>query len=89
MSFEAFFSWIGVDDYEYIEDDTAGAGWLRFKYHGMEVMVDTNEVNASGGWDLTGAEIVKRNAPAAVSDPEIVNANQDLADAVMFDGTVS
>lgn len=34
MSFEDFFSLIGVDDYEYIEDDTAAAGWLRFTYHG-------------------------------------------------------
>ena len=85
MSFEDFFSLIGVDDYEYIEDDTAAAGWLQFTYHGMEVMVNTNEVNAAGGWDFTGAEIVKSNAPAAISDPEIVNANQDLADAVMFD----
>ena len=85
MSFEDLFSLIGVDDYEYIEDDTAAAGWLQFTYHGMEVMVNTNEVNAAGGWDFTGAEIVKSNAPAAISDPEIVNANQDLADAVMFD----
>jgi len=85
MSFEAFFSLIGVDDYEYIEDDSAAAGWLRFTYHGMEVMVNTNEVNVAGGWDFTGAEIVKCNAPVSIADPEIVNANQGIADAVMFD----
>ena len=85
MSFEDFFALIGVDDYEYLGEDTTAAGWLRFTYHGMEVMVNTNEVNAAGGWDFTGEEIVKRNASAAISDPEIVNANQELADAVMFD----
>ena len=87
MSFEDFFSLIGVDDYEYLvgEEVVSGEGWLRFTYHGMEVMVNTNEATANGGWDFTGAEIVKSNAPAAISDPEIVNANQDLADAVMFD----
>lgn len=87
MSFEDFFSLIGVDDYEYLvgEEVISGEGWLRFTYHGMEVMVNTNEVNAAGGWDFTGEEIVRRNAPAAISDPEIVNANQELADAVMFD----
>ena len=87
MSFEAFFSLIGVDDYEYFvgEEVISGEGWLRFTYHGMEVMVNTNQVNAAGGWNFTGEEIVKRNAPAVISDPEIVHANQELADAVMFD----
>lgn len=87
MSFEDFFSSIGVDDYEYLmgEEAISGEGWLRFTYHGMEVMVNTNEVNAAGGWDFTGAEIVKENAPVSIVDPEISNANQDLADAVMFD----
>ena len=87
MSFEDFFSLIGVDDYEYLfgEDVITGEGWLRFTYHGMEVMMNTNEVNAAGGWSLTGEEIVKHNAPVSIADPEIVNANQDLADAVMFD----
>ena len=89
MSFEDFFSLIGVDDYEYIEEDTAAAGWLRFTYHGMEVMINTNEVNAAGGWEFTGAEIVKGNAPVSIVDTEIVNTNQDLADAVMFDETAS
>lgn len=85
MSFEAFFSLIGVDDYEYIEDESAAAGWLRFTYHGIEVMINTNEVNAAGGWSFTGEEIVKLNAPVSIADPEIVNANQGIADAVMFD----
>ena len=87
MSFEDFFSLIGVDDYEYLGEDTTAAGWLRFTYHGMEVVVNTNEATANGGWDFTGAEIVKRNAPVSIADPEIVNTNSDLADAVMFDLT--
>lgn len=87
MSFEDFFSLIGVDNYEYLtgEGGLSGEGWLIFTYHDMEVMVNTNEVNADGGWDFTGAEIVKRNAPVSIADPEISKANQDLADAVMFD----
>ena len=87
MSFDDFFSFIGVDDYEYLlgEDVITGEGWLRFSYNGMEVMVNTNEATPGGGWDFTGAEIVKYNAPVSIADPEIVNANQDLADAVMFD----
>ena len=85
MSFEEFFSMIDVDDYEYFgEDTTAAQGWLRFQYRGMEVMVNTNDVNAGGGWDFTGSEIVKRNAPVSIVDPEISNTNSDLADAVMF-----
>ena len=47
-------------------------------------MVNTNEINADGGWDFTGAEIVKSNAPVSIADREISNANQDLADAVML-----
>ena len=85
LSFEDFFSQIGVDDYEYLVEGTAADGWLSFQYRDMEVMVNTNEINAAGGWDFTGEEIVKRNAPAVISDPEIVHANQELADAVMFD----
>lgn len=85
MPFEDFFSLIGVDDYEYLGEDTIAAGWLRFMYNGMEVMVNTNEVNADGGWDFTGAETVKCNAPVSIAAPEISNANSDLADAVMFD----
>ena len=85
MSFEEFFSWIGVDDYEYLGEDTVAAGWLRFMYNGMEIMMNTNEASAGGGWDFTGAEIVKCNTPVSIVDPEIVNANQELADPVMFD----
>ena len=85
LSFEDFFSQIGVDDYEYLVEGTAADGWLSFQYRDMEVMVNTNEINASGGWDFTGEEIVKRNAPVSMADPEISNANGDLADAVMFD----
>lgn len=86
MSFQDFFSLIGVDDYEYFGEDTPTAeGWLRFMYSGMEVMVNTNEAVAGGGWDITGAERVKSNAPVSIVDPEILNTNQDLAEAVMFD----
>ena len=89
MSFEDFFSLIGVDDYEYFGEDTLAAGWLRFMYQDMEVMVNTNEITPRGGWDFTGAEIVKRDAPVSIADPEILNTNSDLAGAVMFDKTVS
>lgn len=89
MSFEDFFSQIGVDDYEYLVEGTAADGWLSFQYRDMEVMVNTNEINAGGGWDFTGEEIVKRNAPVSMVDPEISNANSDLADAVMFDETAA
>ncbi len=86
MPFEDFFSLIGVEDYEYFGEDTITAeGWLRFTYNGMEVMVNTNEAASGGGWNVTGAEIVKSNAPVSIVDPEILNANQDLADAAMFD----
>ena len=86
MSFEDFFSWIGVDDYEYFGEETITAqGWLRFTYHGMEVMVNTNEAADGGGWDFTGAEIVKSNAPVSISNPEISDTNLNLAEAVMFD----
>ena len=89
MSIEDFFSLIGVDDYEYFGEDVVTAeGWLRFMYHGMEVMVNTNE-SAGGGRDTTGAGRVKGNAPVSIVDKEIFNTNQDLAETVMFDGTVS
>ena len=90
MSFEDFFSLIGVDDYEYFGEDTITAeGWLRFTYNDMDVMVNTNEAAVGGGWDVTGTEIVKRTAPVSIADPEILTANQDAADAVMFDSTMS
>ncbi len=86
MSFQDFFSLIGVEDYEYFGEDMITAeGWLRFTYNGMEVMVNTNEAAAGGGWNVTGAEIVKSNAPVSIVDPEILNTNQDLAESVMFD----
>ena len=86
MSFQDFFALIGVDDYEYFGEDTITAeGWLRFMYRGMEVMVNTNEVTPGGGWDFTGAERVKSNAPVSIVDAELLQANQNLADAVMFD----
>ena len=86
MSFQDFFSLIGVDDYEYFGEDTITAeGWLRFTYNGMEVMVNTNEAVVGGGWDVTGTERVKSNAPVSIVAPEILNTNQDLAEAAMFD----
>lgn len=86
MSFQDFFSLIGVEDYTYFGEDTVTAeGWLKFTYHDMEVMVNTNEAAADGGWTVTGTETVKRSAPASMVDLELLNANQDLADAVMFD----
>lgn len=86
MSFEEFFALIGVEDYEYFGKDVITAeGWLRFTYNDMEVMVNTNESTAGGGWDFTGEEIVKRNAPASIVAPELSDANQDLAETVMFD----
>lgn len=88
MSFEDFFSLLGVEDHEYFGEDTITAeGWLRFTYNGMEVMVNTNEA-AGGGWNVTGAERVKSNAPVSIVDTEILNTNQDLAEPVMFDRTV-
>ncbi len=87
MPFQDFFSLIGVDDYEYLlgEDTKTAEGWLRFMYRGMEVMVNTNEAVAGGGWDITGAERVKSTAPVSIVDLEILNTNQDIADGVMFD----
>lgn len=84
MSFADFFALIGVDDYEYFGDDTTAGGWLKFVYRGMEVMVNTNEPAAGGGWNYTGAEIVKCSAPVSIADKELWDANQKLADAVMF-----
>ena len=54
MSFEDFFSLIGVDDYEYLlgPEVITGEGWLRFTYHDMEVMVNTNETILAAGWDF-------------------------------------
>ena len=87
MSFEDFFSLIGVSDYEYLvgEEVRTGEGWLRFLDRDMEVMVNTNEITPDGGWNFTGEEIVKRDAPVSIADPELSNTNSDLAEAVMFD----
>lgn len=84
MSFADFFALIGVDDYEYFGEDTTAGGWLKFVYRGMEVMVNTNEPAAGGGWNYTGAETVKPSAPVSIADKESWDANQKLADAVMF-----
>lgn len=84
MSFADFFALIGVDDYEYFGEDTTAGDWLKFVYRGMEVMVNTNEPAAGGGWNYTGAEIVKCSAPVSIADKESWDANQKLADAVMF-----
>lgn len=84
MSFTDFFALIGVDDYEYFGEDPTAGGWLKFVYRGMEVMVNTNEPTAGGGWDYTGAETVKPSAPVSIADKESWDANQKLADAVMF-----
>ena len=84
MSFADFFALTGVDDYEYFGEDTTAGGWLKFVYRGMEVMVNTNEPTAGGGWDFTGAETVKPSAPVSIADKESWDANQKLADAVMF-----
>ena len=87
MSFADFFALIGVNDYEYLsgEEVITGEGWLRFTYNNMEVMINTNEATADGGWNFTGAETVKGSAPVSIADPEISNTNGDLAEAVMFE----
>ena len=51
----------------------------------MEVMVNTNEASAGGEWNFTSEKRVKSNAPVSIAAPEIFDANQDLADAVLFD----
>lgn len=84
MSFDDFFSLIGVDDYEYLGADTVAEGWIRFLYQDMEVMVSPTGDGPDGEWDVTGEELVKYNAVVSVMDPEIESANSDLADAVMF-----
>lgn len=89
MSFEDFFPLIGVSDYEYLGEDTVAEGWIRFLYRDMEVMVSPKEDAPSGGWDVTGEEIVKYDATVSIMDPEISTGNDDLAGAVMFDETES
>lgn len=89
MSFDDFFSLIGVDDYEYLGADTVAEGWIRFLYQDMEVMVSPTGDGPDGEWDVTGEELVKYNAVVSVMDPEIESANSDMADAVMFDETAA
>ena len=89
MSFDDFFSLIGVDDYEYLGADTVAEGWIRFLYQDMEVMVSPTGDGPDGDWDVTGEELVKYNAAVSVMAPEIESANSDLADAVMFDETAA
>lgn len=87
LPFEDFFSLIDVDEYEYFsgEDVITAQGWLRFTYHDMEVMVNTNEATTDGGWKFTGDEIVRRNVPVSIVDLEILNTNQDLVEHILFD----
>lgn len=89
MSFEDFFSLIGADEYEYFGDNDntiTAEGWLRFQYRGMEVMINTNEADGVGVYSVfTSAERVRYDAPASIVDPELLTANQDLVDTVMFD----
>ena len=85
MSFQDFFSMIGVTDYEYFGEEVPPAeGWLRFMYRDMEVMINTNEAVPGGGWNITGEEIVKMDAPASIVDLETLYANNELAQEVMF-----
>ena len=86
MTFEEFFSMIEVDEYEHFGEDVPTAqGWLKFMYQNMEVMINPNEPIPGGGWNITGDEVVKCNAPASIVDPEIHASNSDMANDVMFD----
>ena len=89
MSFEDFFSLIGVDEYEYFGDDDdtiTAAGWLRFQYRSMEVMINTNEADDVGVYSVfTDAERVRYDAPASIVDLELLAADQNMVDTVMFD----
>ena len=46
MSFEDFFSLIGVDDYEYFGEDTLAAGWLRFMYIRIIILTEARRILA-------------------------------------------
>ena len=85
MSFSEFFSLIGVSDYEYDSEESSGQGWLYFKYYNMDVCLNTNEINAEGGWNFTANERVNSSAPASIIEEKIYGQNQKLADAVMFE----
>ena len=85
MSFQDFFALIGVEEYDYFGEDVMPAeGWLRFMYNGMEVMMNTNQAVAGGGWIVTGEERIRSDAPVSVVDLAILNSNNDLADEIMF-----
>lgn len=88
MSFEDFFSLLGVDEYEYFGDDEntiTAEGWLRFQYRGMEVLINTNEAAAGPRLGFHRHRARKTGCSRSIADPELSAANQDLADAVMFD----
>lgn len=87
MSFSDFFSLISVSDYEYYTEKECitAQGWLDFKYNNMDVLMNTNEPTAGGGWDFTGVERVKKSAPLVIIDEEIDNQNFELSEAVMFE----
>lgn len=86
MPFSDFFSLIGVSDYSYnTDEDNNGQGWLDFKYKNMKVWLNTNEITTGGGWNFTGVEKVKENAPVAIFDEEIDSQNYELAQPVMYE----
>ena len=80
MTFTDFFSLIGVTDYDFIDEEGLGEGWLIFLYNSREVWVNTNV----DGWIFTGAETVKSDAPVSITDIDLFEQNQDLADFIMF-----
>lgn len=86
MPFSDFFSLICVSDYSYnIDEDNSGQGWLDFKYKNMKVWLNTNEITTGGGWNYTGIEKVKGNAPVAIFDEEIDSQNYELAQEYMYE----
>ena len=86
MTFEEFFSMIEVNEYERFGEDVPTAqGWLTFMYQNMEVMINPNEPIPGGGWNITETEIIKKNAPVSIVNPQIHASNSELANDVMFD----
>ena len=52
----------------------------------MEVMINTNEADDVGVYSVfTGAERVRYDAPASIVDLELLAADQNMVDTVMFD----
>lgn len=84
MSFLEFFSWIGVPDYTYWEEETIAAGWLHFTYNNMDVWLNTNEARADGGWDFPDDQIVRGSDQIIITNGELSSQNSELAKAVMF-----